>query len=256
MRNYFIAIAVILVVIGGGYNIAPESFQRVVLGWFGVRTIDEVAKGEFRGDLEVVFNSIPTGDGGVVELMMLKKPFGYVDSKGVEWDVPSGYISNGASIPSMLWSVIGAPLSGPYRYAAVVHDYYCEVQNRPWEQVHEMFFEAAVSRGTDPELAKILYAGVMLGGPRWTSKKAEFVDADVKKAQILPGTGFNLFASAAIAQEVAQPEAAQLPFEIKDKSQQEVFTLLQEWIKKEKPTKDEVTKVLQQINKSTIEKSQ
>lgn len=253
MRKYFIATAVVLIVSAVGYNLAPLTTKNTVLGWFGVNTPNEVGKGEFRGRLEVMFESIPTGDGKVVELIMLKKPFGYTDSKGVDWDVPSGYISNGASIPPMLWSVVGAPLSGPYLYAAVLHDYYCETQDRPWQQVHEMFFEAAVSRGTDVELAKILYAGILLGGPRWNEKRVELFTPDIKKAQVLPTSGFNLFGGEAMAQENRENK---LPFETKDKSPDEIFTALQEWIKQEKPTKEEIDAVVQQVRKITIEKSQ
>ncbi len=36
--------------------------------------------------------------------------------------VPAGIITDGASIPRFLWRVVGPPMSGLYRRAAVVHD--------------------------------------------------------------------------------------------------------------------------------------
>lgn len=251
MRNYLVAIAAALVLVAGGYSFAPRPVKDIVAGWFGLKPTNQAYKGNFRGDLEVLFYSLRSGDGELVELIMLKEPFGYTDSKGIDWDVPSGYISNGASIPKILWSVIGAPLSGPYRYAAVLHDYYCELQNRPWQQVHEMFFEASVNRGTDPEVAKVLYAGVLLGGPRWVEQKAEALKIGIEQAQVEPMTRFGLFGTPAMAQ-----DATKIPFETEGKSSEQVFVALQEWIKKEKPSKDEILRMVEKVRKITIKKSQ
>ena len=35
---------------------------------------------------------------------------------------PQGMITDGASIPRFFWRIIGSPLSGKYRQAAVIHD--------------------------------------------------------------------------------------------------------------------------------------
>lgn len=37
--------------------------------------------------------------------------------------VPNGFISDGASIPKFLWSIVGSPWSGKYTQAAVLHDW-------------------------------------------------------------------------------------------------------------------------------------
>ncbi len=37
--------------------------------------------------------------------------------------VPAGFISDGASIPRIFWTIIGSPWSGKYGRAAVIHDY-------------------------------------------------------------------------------------------------------------------------------------
>jgi hypothetical protein len=49
----------------------------------------------------------------------------YIDPKGREWYAQHGLITDGASIPQFLWSVIGSPYTGNYRRAAIIHDYYC-----------------------------------------------------------------------------------------------------------------------------------
>ena len=101
--------------------------------------------------------------------MDLVQPFGYVDVHGVPWQVPAGAETDGASIPRWLWSIVGSPFTGKYRDAAVIHDYFCDVRTRPWEEVDRMFFEATLTEGLDARTAKVLYLGVLLG-PKWNEQ--------------------------------------------------------------------------------------
>ena len=50
----------------------------------------------------------------------------YIGKKGSnQWvHVPAGFLTDGASVPQPLWSVI--PPWGPWGQAAIVHDYLCE----------------------------------------------------------------------------------------------------------------------------------
>lgn len=55
--------------------------------------------------------------------MKVSREFGYRCSElGIDIWVPAGYISDGATIPQFFWRVIGGKW-GPYRSAAVPHDY-------------------------------------------------------------------------------------------------------------------------------------
>ncbi|HLT48118.1 MAG TPA: DUF1353 domain-containing protein [Rubricoccaceae bacterium] len=101
----------------------------------------------------------------------------FVDSAGVAWIAPKGTLTDGASVPRLaLWLTDGRYDDG-FLKAAVIHDAYCQVDNRdrcpaqyrtrPWRDVHRMFYEAALAGGTPPTLARIMYAAVWLGGPRW-----------------------------------------------------------------------------------------
>lgn len=40
--------------------------------------------------------------------------------------VPADFVSDGASIPKILWPIIGAPIGNKHLPAAIVHDFLCE----------------------------------------------------------------------------------------------------------------------------------
>ncbi|HEX9305213.1 MAG TPA: DUF1353 domain-containing protein [Thermoanaerobaculia bacterium] len=99
--------------------------------------------------------------------MRLLDDFAYVDPSGVEWKAPKGSVVDGASIPQVLWSVVGSPYTGEYRNASVVHDVACEERDRTWQDVHRMFYEACRAGGVGEQKAKLMYAAVYHFGPKW-----------------------------------------------------------------------------------------
>jgi hypothetical protein len=118
------------------------------------------AQGHFEGEL--ILKALPDGRN-----MELEQPFKYIDSHSVEWPVPAHTRVDGASIPSVFWSIIGAPYTGKYRDASVIHDYYCQTHSRHWKAVHKVFYDGMLARGVDPIQAKIMYLAVYRFGPRW-----------------------------------------------------------------------------------------
>jgi len=197
-------------------------------------------QGEFKGALEVRFESLPTGDGHTVELVQLIEEFGYTDSNGVEWNVPAGEISDGASIPWPLWAIVGGPYSGPYRQAAVIHDYYCAKQDRPWQDVHKMFLEASLKAGTGETLAKVLYAGILLDGPRWEIKSA-------RSQSRFPVFGV---ATAYAAEHIPVSEGcAEFIESVKEKDDRERFAGLKVWIEKDKPSLKDIQACVAEMRK-------
>ena len=116
--------------------------------------------GRFAGDL--VLKALP--DGRTMELV---QPLTYTDSGGVTWSVPARTKVDGASIPSVFWSIIGAPYSGKYREASVIHDYYCANKSRHWKAVHKVFLDGMLARGIDKIQAQLMYLAVYRFGPRW-----------------------------------------------------------------------------------------
>jgi len=117
--------------------------------------------GKYEGRAAVEF--LP--DGRRVKLI---EPFAYIDYEAERWSVPSGAIVDGASIPQPLWGVVGGPFEGAYRDASVIHDWYCDRRIRPWKRVHRVFYEAMLTSGVSKSRAKLMYAAVYWGGPRWS----------------------------------------------------------------------------------------
>jgi Protein of unknown function (DUF1353) len=144
--------------------------------------------------------------------------------------VPVGYVSDGASIPWSLWTFIGGPYDGPYRDAAIIHDYFCENKGRTWEETHAMFLEAAIRRGVPESTAQTMYAGILYGGPRWA--------APLKKAQILAQTN----TKGPVDTGIVKREAT--------KSEKEQFEDLKRWIEQTKPTPDQIAKRVEEMRKA------
>ncbi|MDU8929886.1 DUF1353 domain-containing protein [Alisedimentitalea sp. MJ-SS2] len=99
----------------------------------------------------------------------------FVDASNRSWIAPSKTLTDGASIPRIFVSIVGNPTSQEFTNAAAIHDAYCGVGNEAgpkfhtaeWRSVHRMFYDALRVGGTPETKAKIMYAAVYIGGPRW-----------------------------------------------------------------------------------------
>jgi endonuclease G, mitochondrial len=119
--------------------------------------------GSFKG-LPIQAQLMP--DGFDIQLLA---DISYTDPNGVVWPAPKGLVSDGASIPQAFWSIIGGPLDGKYRNAAVVHDEACDTRSHTWQATHLAFYYAMRCSGVDEIKAKIMYFAVYHYGPRWGS---------------------------------------------------------------------------------------
>lgn len=96
--------------------------------------------------------------------MELTEDFAFVEPTE-RWEVPSGSVVNGASIPSALWSIVGSPFVGNYRRAAVIHDvYYRDHRGKTRKEVDDMFYNAMLTDGVSNDKARLMYSGVRVGG--------------------------------------------------------------------------------------------
>jgi len=89
----------------------------------------------------------------------------YTDPDGKVWEIYPGDLSDGATVPKELWSLVGGPFEGPYRVAALFHDrqcnYYLSIAER--KAADRMFRVASLCAGCTIEQADALYAGVSIG---------------------------------------------------------------------------------------------
>ncbi|WP_425100108.1 DUF1353 domain-containing protein [Tropicibacter sp. S64] len=99
----------------------------------------------------------------------------FVDADGTTWIAPRRTLTDGASVPQIFISIVGDPTSPEFRNAAAMHDAYCGIGNETggmfhkarWQDVHKMFYDGLVVGGAAPGVAKLMFAAVWLGGPRW-----------------------------------------------------------------------------------------
>jgi hypothetical protein len=95
---------------------------------------------------------------------------------GTVWEAPRGSFVDGASIPRVLWSLVGSPFTGDYVYGSIVHDVACDTRTRPWRDTHYMFYLACLAGGTRRGRAKLMYLAVRNFGPRWPQPVPEQVE--------------------------------------------------------------------------------
>ncbi len=136
-------------------------------------------KARFIGDLEFT-----DPDCEADRRCVLKNNFAYRDPFGVSWQAPAGYVTDGASIPEFLWDEVGVPFDPELVPAAAIHDFYCKNRVRSWQQTHRVFYDALITWGVPKSRADVLYAGVLLGGPRW-NLDGELIDFGVSSEEII-----------------------------------------------------------------------
>jgi len=106
-------------------------------------------------------------DDPFVPKLQLREDFGFEDQAGKLWLARQGQVLDGGSIPLVFRDMIGMPFVGNYRRTSIIYDYYCQVMNEPWRDVHRMFYHASLTEGADEVNAKIMYAALYAAGLRW-----------------------------------------------------------------------------------------
>lgn len=94
------------------------------------------------------------------------------ETKGIDI-IPEGYVCDGASIPRWLWTLCGAPFSGNYIEAAIIHDwrYFLAMKRKKpkgtRKDADRLFYLAMLEYDVGKFEAKTKYRAVRLFGPRW-----------------------------------------------------------------------------------------
>jgi len=93
--------------------------------------------------------------------------------EGVE--ILAGYRWNGASIPRILWPIIGSPFAPKFMGPSLGHDFLYEHGAKlgyTREQVDELFKKLLIANSVSDELADTIFLGVRAGGrSHWNKNK-------------------------------------------------------------------------------------
>lgn len=235
-RSILIAVALAGISVAGCDYIPAEWLKKA-----SSFTTGTISANSFSGAIQVEF-VLPAKPDDNFRDMKLLNAITYVDPRGVKWEVPAGYVTNGASVPWGLWNIVGGPYDGPYRDAAVVHDYYTDFKTRSWEDTHRMYYEASIARGISETRAGVMYAGLLVGADRWDLPAAGAIIP--KKAQMMP----NSYKIAQVPPPATNKSVA--PGATPSFNQQELFNELKAWIEREKPTPDQIAKRVEEMRKA------
>lgn len=101
---------------------------------------------------------------------------------GCDWaiHIARGYCSDGASIPRMLWRVLGHNWQGRAEPAAWVHDALYQTRAVPRHVADRVFRALLRANGIGPVKSWAMYRGVRLGGRRAYRR---FTDEQVENAR-------------------------------------------------------------------------
>lgn len=89
--------------------------------------------------------------------------------------VPVNYLTDGASIPRPLWSLIGHPFEGRFIRPALDHDIRCEFRVGRWQTVHDRFLATLEAEGVGRLRRRLMFRAVRTFGPRWPLHRARSV---------------------------------------------------------------------------------
>jgi hypothetical protein len=172
MRRYFVGLACVAMIAG----CAPGAQDDGALSRanFGCESLSDVAC-FFENSPVRLSSAVTELPGRPYPFRETLEPLNFVDSAGASWVAPSTTLTDGASIPPAFIDIVGGPTRGEFVNAAAIHDAYCGIgneqgamyQTRPWKAVHRNFYEGLRVSGTPEVIAKVMYAAVLFGGPRW-----------------------------------------------------------------------------------------
>ena len=127
--------------------------------------------------------SVSKAPGGVLKISRFREPIYFLIAP-ISWkpnpgqetyeavNVPTGFVTDFASIPRVFWSVLRP--DGEYAYAAVVHDYLYWTQTRSREEADQILKMAMEDFDVGATSLSTIFSAVRLGGEgAWKSNAAK-----------------------------------------------------------------------------------
>jgi hypothetical protein len=113
-------------------------------------------------------------DIGNGDIFLLDAPFTFRDRNGKVWTARKDLRWDGASIPRALWTAVGSPMTGCYRWASMVHD---ECYKHADEYIgrsvtrkdaDRMFHDGCRAKGIGRAKSATMYYALRWFGKRWS----------------------------------------------------------------------------------------
>ena len=96
----------------------------------------------------------------------------YTTKKGIEHLVPKGFVTDGASIPKLFWSVVGSPFTGLYCPAALIDDYFYYTKSTSRWYADKIFLECMKDLGVSKWKRVSMWFAVRIGAGRiWKRRR-------------------------------------------------------------------------------------
>lgn len=97
---------------------------------------------------------------------------GYLQHGVRYFEIPQGFMFDGASIPKFAWSIIGSPFTGKYYNAGLMHDYFYRTGIVTKKEADELFYVKMRQDGVGYIKANLMFAAVkMFGGFSYKGEK-------------------------------------------------------------------------------------
>lgn len=104
------------------------------------------------------------------KVVVLNDSLEWIDSGGTHCIVPAGFVSDGATLPSFAWWLLGGKLSLDWISSAIVHDFSCVVKPA-WARTNTIaavrFYRGLRADGMSWWKARLAYYAVKTFGPKW-----------------------------------------------------------------------------------------
>lgn len=102
----------------------------------------------------------------------LTSGYKYIDDQHGLIIVPTGFITDFASIPKFMWSIAGAP--SEYAPSATIHDYLCRNKIFARKECDKVFYRAMIYSGVNKVKAMLFYLAVR-GYSNWLFLKEQVI---------------------------------------------------------------------------------
>lgn len=145
-----------------------QAVEEVIVAAHAITTIRLAPFGVARPIAPPAMKNFLDGDN-----WMLREPLRYtLDPTGKVIEVPKGFVTDFASVPPVLHSLLGA--TGPYGMPAIVHDFLYWSQACSKDQADQLFRLAMGDSEVSPWLRQALFVAVrVFGGRAWRANRTE-----------------------------------------------------------------------------------